>query len=57
MSHESLFLLGLALLVLLILGGVFSAAETALTSASRAQMHQKAKRGDRSTASARTAKP
>jgi Mg2+/Co2+ transporter CorB len=45
--EESLILLGLALLFLLILGGVFSAAETALTSASRAQMHQKAKRGDR----------
>jgi Mg2+/Co2+ transporter CorB len=46
-NHESLFLLGLALVFLLVLGGVFSAAETALTSASRAQMHQKAKRGDR----------
>jgi Mg2+/Co2+ transporter CorB len=46
-THESLLLLALALVFLLVLGGVFSAAETALTSASRAQMHQKAKRGDR----------
>ena len=40
-------LLGLALLLLLTLGGLVSAAETAMTAASRGRMHQLEREGDR----------
>lgn len=47
MSDASLLVVILILLFLLVMGGFFSAAETALTAASRPQMHQLAKRGNK----------
>ena len=42
----SLWLVGLAILLLIAMSGFFSGSETALTAASRARMHQKEKNGD-----------